>query len=435
MGRNVPQERPLVCLVDSRDDGHHPMYAAVYADVLRELGCDVWLAASARLIAAMPPCADTIDAAGSLAMKPWEPPGPPAVGSIRSETLAARRWDSLGGLLGQASRDTGRYPDLVLLLWFDDFIAEILPRRAVESRIRCPFAGLWFQPPPQRPRTWREAAKRLLRAGRRYPVLRSRQCVGVLLLDASDSGHLPRFGRPPLLEVPEVSVSRLPEAEPALVTDIRRRAAGRSIFSLVGSLEGRKGLRPFLEAADVAHVDEWFFVMAGKLQRHTLDPETIRLLDRLTAGRDPRVLLIDGWLEEEVLNAIVACSSLVHVYYYDWLYSSNMVCKAAACDVPAIGGVAGYIGRMIRDYSLGFQVQAPPELAARFTPGFAADVAAFRKSAAFRDGCRRYRAANNPAALGSVLRRLLPGCRPANHSAAAAAAVPVASVERPLHAR
>jgi hypothetical protein len=306
----------------------------------------------------------------------------------------------------------------------------------VESRIRCPFAGLWFQPPPRRPRTWREAAKRLIRAGRRYPVLRSRRCAGVLLLDASDSGHLPRFGRPHLFEVPEVSVSRLPGAEPELVADIRRRAAGRSIFSLVGSLEGRKGVRPFLEAADVAPVDEWFFVMAGKLQRHTLDPETIRLLDRLTAGRDPRVFLVDGWLEDETLNAIVACSSLVHVYYYDWLYSSNMVCKAAACDVPAIGGVAGYIGRMIREYRLGLQVQAPPELAARFIPGFAAEVAAFRNSAAFRDGCRRYRAANNPTALGSVLRRLLQACTPSSRSpTAAAAAVEAASAGRPLHAR
>jgi glycosyltransferase involved in cell wall biosynthesis len=434
MDRNVPQERPLVCLVDSRDDGHHPMYAAVYAEVLRELGCDVWLAAPARLIAAMPPCVDTIDGAVSLAMKPWEPPGPPAVGPIRFETLAARRWESLGGFLDQASHAAGRYPDLVLLLWFDDFIAEILPLHAVESRIRCPFAGLWFQPPPRRPRTWREAAKRLLRVGRRYRVLRSRQCAGVLLLDASDSGHLPRFGRPPLLEVPEVSVSMLPEAEPDLVADIRRRAAGRSIFSLVGSLEGRKGILPFLQAANVAPVDEWFFVMAGKLQRQTLDPEAIRLLDRLTAGRDPRVLLVDGWLDDEVLNAIVACSSLVHVYYYDWLYSSNMICKAAACDVPAIGGVAGYIGRMIRDYRLGFTVKAPPDLAARFIPGFAAEVTAFRKTAAFREGCHRYRAANNPAALGSVLRRLMPGCRSANHSAAEAATVPVASVERPLHA-
>jgi hypothetical protein len=155
----------------------------------------------------------------------------------------------------------------------------------------------------------------------------------------------------------------------------------------------------------------------------------------LEGRKGPRVLLVDGWLDDEVLNAIVACSSLVHVYYYDWLYSSNMVCKAAACDVPAIGGVTGYIGRMIRDYRLGFTVKAPLDLAARFIPGFAADVAAFRKSAAFRDGCRRHRAANNPAALGSVLRRLLPGCRPANHSAAEAATVPVASVERPLHAR
>lgn len=428
--------RPLVCLVDSRHDGHHPMYAAVYAQALRELGCDVWLAAPAAMIAAMPPLegGDKVD--GTLTMQPWEPPASPAVG-VRTETLAARRWEALGESIDRAARAAGRYPDLLLLLWLDDFIAEILPREAVEERIRCPFAGLWFKPSPRLPPTWREAAKRVLRVGRRFPILRSSRCVGILLLDASDSGHLSRRGVPPLLEVPEVSVSRLPAAEPELVADIRRRAGGRSIYSVVGSLEGRKGLAAFLRAAAGAPADEWFFVMAGRLQRGTLDATSVALLDRLTAGPTPPVLLADRWLDDDTLNAVVACSSLVHVYYNDWPYSSNMLCKTAAWDVPAIGGTAGYIGRMIRDYDLGFNVGSAADLAARFAPGFAAEVAAFRGTTAFLDGCSRYRAANNPAALRRELGRLLgdrvPPSRPADRAVTEGISHP--SAGSPLHVR
>jgi hypothetical protein len=256
-------------------------------------------------------------------------------------------------------------------------------------------------------------------------VLRSPQCAGILLLDASDSRHLSRGGLPRIVEVPEVSDAVLPKTESQLVAEIRRQAAGRSVYSLVGSIDGRKGLRDFLRAAEVAPVDEWFFVMAGCLVRDDLDGGMARLLESMTAGPRPRALLIDRWLDDETLNAIVALSNLMHVYYYHWPYSSNMLCKTAAYGVPAIGGSMGYIGRMIREYDLGITVPPGGSPADRFVPGFAAEMAAFGGSEAFRRGCSRYLAANNPAVLGDVLSRLLEGV----------AAVSSSSIERPPHVR
>ena len=89
-----------------------------------------------------------------------------------------------------------------------------------------------------------------------------------------------------------------------------------------------------------------------------------------------------------------------------------MIHKAATHDVPAIGGTAGYIGRMIRDHHLGFTVRGASDVPSRFVTGFAAKVVAFGRSDAFRDGCRGYRAANNPQVLAGVLARLLQGCLP-----------------------
>jgi hypothetical protein len=81
-------------------------------------------------------------------------------------------------------------------------------------------------------------------------------------------------------------------------------------------------------------------------------------------------------------------------------------------------------------------VKAPPEFVARFIPGFAAEVAAFQKSVAFRDGCHRYRAANNPAVLGNAICRLLQGCLPASRFApdGQAGSVQRPSIEMPPHA-
>lgn len=404
--------RPLVCLVDTRVDGHHPMYAAVYARALRELGCDVLLVAPATLLAGMPPEAAghwnprAPEAVGELVTVAWEAPLQPKAGEARSEVVAGRLWESLGALLDRRSGSHGRYPDLLVHLYLDDFLAEILPRQQVESLVHCPSAGLLFKPPPRWPPTWREAAKRVVRLGRRYPLLRSPRFTGLLLLDASDAGHLVRFGSR-LFEVPEVSPATLPATQPDIIAAIVRQAAGRRIYSLVGSIDERKGLAAFLRAAAVAPVDEWLFVIAGKVEWDWMTPASKAELERLSSGDEPRVLLVDGWLEEHVLNAIVACSSLVHVYYYDWPYSTNMFCKTAAHGVPVIAGSKGYIGRMARDHQLGFTVSSPDELVARFKPGFAAAVAAFAESEGFRSSCDRYLAAHNPQALRRVLAELL----------------------------
>lgn len=405
-------QAPLIALVDSRHDGHHPMYAALYARVLRELGCDVWLVAPPGMIAAMPSAEPRSAAAGSLSIRPWEPPARPAPGTARVEVHVARLWESLGAEIDRAAAAEGRYPTLVLHLYFDDFISEVSTARAVEERIHCPFAGLWFKPPPRWPPNTRESLKRLLRVGRRYPSLRAAPCAGVLVFDAGATRHLSRRGRPPFFEVPEVSNAVLPPKEPELVAEIRRQAAGRSVYSMVGSIDGRKGLRDFLQAAEAAPVGEWFFVMAGCLIKNDVDERSSRMFERLSAGPAPRLMLVDEWLDDETLNAIVAGSSLLHVCYKDWPYSSNMICKSAVHRVPAIGRKKGYIGGMIRRYDLGIVLPPDGSLAARFVPGFAAEVADFTRSEAFLGGCSRYLAANNPDVLGDTLVHLLEKCRP-----------------------
>lgn len=408
----MDESRPLVCLVETREDGHHPMYAGVYAQALVDLGYDVLLVAPAPLLEVMPSvatspgCGDSARATGGFTRLAWELPLRPGEGGRRCEVVAARLWESLAEVLDRCPR-VPRYPDFLLLLYFDDFLAEILPQRTVDALIRCPFAGLLFKPPPRKPRTLRDAAKRLVRVGRRYTMLRSPRCVAVLLLDASESVHLQKGVRPRIVEVPEVSVAGLPTTESKVVSDIRRRAAGRSIFSLVGSVDDRKGLAAFLRAAENAPADEWLFVLAGRVEWRWINGDSQDRIARLASGTSPRLVLIDQWLEDEVLNAVVASSQLLHVYYPGWRYSTNMFCKTASLGVPALGSTEGYVGRMLRHYDLGLTVSSFDDYVATFVPGAAARVATLAASQAFHEGCRRYLASNNPTALGQALAGLL----------------------------
>jgi glycosyltransferase involved in cell wall biosynthesis len=395
--------RPLVCLVDAHDNGHHPMYAAVYAKAFAALGADVLLAAPGSLLQATPHLGVPVT------VVPWDVAPILADPAAQADEKAARLWKSLGELLDGNAGETRRYPDYLGLLFVDSFITELLPRSAIDAHVRCPFAGLWFKPP--RPLGWnaRDVAKRIVRWGRRYASLQSPRWNAILLLDTAGYGHLSPSGQPRIVGVPEFSVSSLPPVEPAIVKEIREHAAGRRICSLVGSLEGRKGVRAFLRSAAVAPEDEWFFVIAGKAAWDTFDAESRETLERLRSGTDGRVYLADRWFDDETLNAIVAASALLHACYDRWPYSSNMLCKAAAFHVPVIASEEGYLGRKTVQYGLGFTVPEGRHMPGRFVTGFAVEVASFAARQAFVNGCSKYVADNSPDALVSTLRKGLWG--------------------------
>ena len=396
--------RPLVWLVDPHDNGHHPMYAAVYATAFAALGADVLLVAPESLVHAMPHLGRA-----AVTVVPWDTTPILADPAVHVDEKAMRLWKSLGEVLDSNARVMDRYPDYLVHLFVDSFITELMPRSVVDAHVRCPFAGLWFKPP--RPLGWsaRDIAKRIVRWGRRYASLRSPRWAAILLLDTAGYGHLSPGGQPRIVGVPEFSVSSVPPVEPAITKEIREHAAGRRICSLVGSLEGRKGMRAFLRSAAVAPEDEWFFVIAGKAAWDTFDAESRETLERLRSGTDRRVYLADRWFDDETLNSVVAASGLLHACYDRWPYSSNMLCKAAAFRVPVIAAEEGYLGRKTVQYGLGFTVPEGHQMPGRFVTGFAADVASFAARQAFVEGCSKYVADNSPDALVSTLRKGLWG--------------------------
>jgi len=371
--------------------------------VLTDLGSETWLLAPRGLVHAMP-----AGGARGPTVIPWDIRSLLDDTEPRGEDKATRLWQRLGAALSVAAIDRGRYPDYLVLLYMDSFASELLPRSAVESNVRCPFAGLWFKPP--RPLGWsfRDVAKRVIRWGRRYQILQSPLFTTILLLDRTGSDHLTGCGRPALVEVPEFSNNSLPDHEPALVREIQSRAAGRHIYALVGSLEARKGIHAFLEAAATAPSDEWYFVMAGKTAWSTLDSDTRRTLSDVSAVPQDRLFFIDTWLEDKTLNAIVASSRLLHACYDAWPYSSNMLCKAAAFRVPVTSMDYGYLGRTVRNYSLGITISDKGKLPGLFRPGFAESIHRLTASGAFISGCEAYEADNGPPALARALRSGLP---------------------------
>jgi hypothetical protein len=148
--------------------------------------------------------------------------------------------------------------------------------------------------------------------------------------------------------------------------------------------------------------------MAGKVAWDTVEEEARAAIRRLSTGPDARIFVVDRWLDDETLNAVVAASGLLHACYEHWPYSSNMLCKAAAFRVPVIVAEDGYLGRTVGSYGLGLTVPCGEHMPGRFRPGFIDEIASFAARPSFRDGCDRYLAENRPEALVDALRSGLP---------------------------
>jgi glycosyltransferase involved in cell wall biosynthesis len=393
-----------VALVDPVASGHHSMYAQGYLEAISKSGCEVMMLAPPRLLKTL---TVPIGLEQRATLVPWA-----ALDDDKlfgdAQTHAEQLWESLGTTLSAAAASApGRYPDLIVLLYLDAFITELLPASVIRGHVACPVAGLWFKPPRSGRLRWRERFRRLTRLGRRYRLFQSPLFYALLLLDPEAARAVPGHHRMRIIGTPEFTDTALPQVAPPILETIRQSARGRRIYCLVGSIDRRKGVRGFLKAVAAAPPMEWFFVIAGRVAWHSFDDETRDVLRKATSNDRDRVLLIDEWLPAGTLNAIIQASDLLHACYEDWPYSSNMLCKAAVCGTPAVGTTDGYIGRNLKRYDLGFLVPRAQKLEALFVSGFGTVVAAHRRSDAFAAGCRGYLAANDNDALFTVIKSLI----------------------------
>jgi glycosyltransferase involved in cell wall biosynthesis len=399
---SVLSERPIVAIVDPHDSGHHAMYVSGYLRALLQIGCDVMVIAPNSLLAALPVGAND---QASVQRVPWEVADQLPL-QASPEERAEKLWQALGKTLAVEALESGRYPNVVLLVYLDSFITELLRPDVATRAVSCPVVGLWFKPPQTLRFRWREQIRRLVRLGRRYRLFRSPRFAALLLLDPEAVGTIP--GRPSrIITVPEFTDTSLPAACPALVAGMLERAAGRSISCLVGSIDARKGVGGFLEAAAAADAKDWFFVIAGKVLWDTLNPEVRRVLSDSSLAAENTLMLVDEWCPPETLNAIIAESDLLYACYENWPYSSNMLCKAAALGTPVIARDEGYIGRNVRNFSLGVLVPPGAAIAEQFHTGFGEAVASHAASPTFDAGCRQYLASNDLDALVASLEPLL----------------------------
>lgn len=125
---------------------------------------------------------------------------------------------------------------------------------------------------------------------------------------------------------PSVYETILPTRPVELIEKIQERARGRTIVSLVGWMDNRKGISEFKQLAIKCAKEPYFFVVYGN--RGGLDPDSIAFLNQGEAGAIENVFVSRSANMEAIINSIIKISSIIYCVYHQSLLPSGIASKA-----------------------------------------------------------------------------------------------------------
>lgn len=357
-------KQKTIAMVDFDWDGHHSTYFKIFTKILLELGYQV-----------MAFCPDPTDlqvwigsnsAEQSALLYTFKSQRPKQnLFLTRRQGIGLRLRRALSKTLvlqhtvaniKQASLKTGISPDLVFFPWLDEYMCHNLTHHLVDLVVPYNWSGLYHHPRHLR------IKKRFsyLRRGFFNPhaILESSNCRGVAVLDEGIAEQLQNQLRgKPVIVFPNFTDESPPATDCLMAQQIKKKANGKKIISLLGSLEKRKGLLTLLEASQKMIEEDYFFVFAGKLAESSFLPqELIKIRGICELAPDNCFFHWERIPDESQFNALVAQSDALFVVYENFPIVSNILTKAVLFEKPVIASNTFWIGETVNKYQLGLTI-------------------------------------------------------------------------------
>lgn len=233
-------------------------------------------------------------------------------------------------------------PDCVFNMYLDMYRTDAKSWGKFEAICRFPWGGIRFVPSdsPQ------EGYYRL------------RSLRGICLLDET---ACQRYGASITNKcfqyLPDVTNAEVPEGPCTLAEEVKRRAAGRKMVFLGGSIGGQKNIARWCELIALADPTRWFFVQVGEIHANTFSWDDAAAFERLAAAPPENVFLYRHYLpDEREFNAIVRVANILFAAYRDFRISSNMLSKAAHFEKPILVSDGYLMADKVRRYGIGLVV-------------------------------------------------------------------------------
>lgn len=353
-----------VILVDPHISGHHLSYIQIYASAFAELGCEVAILnpETQVLRSYFSEChgkyGDKIQIYEFMRrnISSFE------INNARKHGIANNLWKSYFSWLD--FRDIGRAVNiyrldknaLVFILWLDTYITRYLPAIAVDFVLPTKFAGLYFHPGHLK---FENETNKVYRDLLFYlPLFRSKKLKFVGGFDERLMQRLGScYGGVEFVTLPDVAEKHLPDLSSDLVRDVLAKARNRKIVSLVGSLDRRKNVLKFFEAARECTDDGLFFVCVGKLHADRFPVAELASIHKIAFECKDNIFFYDGFVaSDRVFDALIAISAVIFAVYKDFPSSSNMIVKSALYEIPIIVSDEHLMGELVEEYKVGMSI-------------------------------------------------------------------------------
>jgi len=358
MSHHMSRGRKVICLVDFRVTGHHPLYLSHFAKAFQSLNYDVDIYTSDKdkcrelLLQALP----SLDLTNIAFLHTN------AATHTQNRKFGCRSFFKLIELQQEIEHQenvSGIEYELVFFAYLDDITH---PDFNLPYIIKTPFtkkfSGLLMSPREKTLERPTFPLNLLLtsiieRKNANIPE------VGLLVEDVETEMNK-KINRRTVTYPDFCSINTLNSGEFPLVDILLERKKNRLVSSLLGSIRSHKSVDLFLDCIQTADPSKHFFVMAGKFAWHSFTSNQREMIKKIISNPPENLLVHDDWLESEAMfDTIVQVSDILFAYYRGFKKSSNLLTKGAVYKVPVIVSNEYLMGERVRKYELGYSLSEP----------------------------------------------------------------------------
>lgn len=188
-------------------------------------------------------------------------------------------------------------------------------------------------------------------------IFNAKNCTGIFSLDEYQAKDITNTLGKPCTALPDVTNDVSPNMDWEVIKEIQEKANGRAIVSLLGALQRRKGLLPYLKAIHQNTNEQLFFVLAGKLYKEGFSEEEWKEVNQLIELLPSNAYTYLAHIPDEAtFNALVKQSSVIYAAYINFPNSSGLVSKAALYHKPIIVSKGFLMDKKVNQYQTGISI-------------------------------------------------------------------------------
>jgi hypothetical protein len=243
-------------------------------------------------------------------------------------------------------------PQIVFNMYMDLYRADAVGWAPFAQIHKLPWAGIRFVPSPAQDAITRTGVQ----PSEAYYQLTT--LAGMCFLDEQLCQQYARQLPEKYFEyLPDVTENSLPSQASDIASEITRRAAGRKIVFLGGTIGGNKNLSQWFALIAMANSTEWFFVQIGEVYEQSLSAADLTAYQQAKKAQPENFFLKAEYLpDERLFNSVIAASDILFAVYRNFSISSNMLGKSAAFEKPILVAEGFLMGARVEQYQIGLTV-------------------------------------------------------------------------------